>query len=93
MPEAQILMNRLATLDWVVINREYIPTFFRGDSKSFIDLTLATNRTARLISTWTVSEEESLSLHRVHTKLIKENWRKPYEDPQRYQQTPHRHQY
>lgn len=37
-------------LDIVVLNREDTPTFVRGESKSFIDLTHATTRTARSIS-------------------------------------------
>lgn len=53
-----------AVLDLVVINRGDTPTFVRGESKSFIDITLATTRIASKIKNWTVSDEESLSLHR-----------------------------
>lgn len=53
-----------AVLDIVVLNRGDTPTFVRGQSKSFIDITLATTRLAGRIRNWRVSEEESLSLHR-----------------------------
>lgn len=53
-----------AVIDLVALNRGNIPTFVRGNSKSFIDITLATLKTAGDICNWRVSEEESFSLHR-----------------------------
>lgn len=49
--------------DLTVHNSGETPTFVRGASRSYIDVTLSTNKIARKIRNWRVSEEESFSLH------------------------------
>lgn len=54
----------LASLDLVVLNTGYAPTFVRGSCESFIDITCATQSIATQVEKWQVLEEESLSDHR-----------------------------
>lgn len=58
-----ILAEWFASLDLVVVNRGNCPTFVRGSSKSFIDVTACTQTLARHISSWEVLLEENLSDH------------------------------
>ncbi|XP_074041466.1 uncharacterized protein [Leptinotarsa decemlineata] len=54
----------LQALDMVVLNEGSTPTFTRGATASYIDVTFATQKTSRLVHSWRVSTGESLSLHR-----------------------------
>ncbi|KAJ8972488.1 hypothetical protein NQ314_000164 [Rhamnusium bicolor] len=54
----------ISTLDLVVHNNGDIPTFERGNSTSFIDVTFSTQDIARDIINWKVLMEESMSPHR-----------------------------
>ncbi|KAJ8963710.1 hypothetical protein NQ314_005431 [Rhamnusium bicolor] len=54
----------ISTLDLVVQNNGDIPTFERGNSTSFIDVTFSTQAIARDIINWKVLMEESMSPHR-----------------------------
>lgn len=58
-----ILEEWLAELDMVVLNDGITPTFRRGTSSSFIDVTFSTQRIAKRIKNWRVMEDESLSDH------------------------------
>lgn len=62
-PKGAYWAEWIATLDLVVHNNGDTPTFQRGESKSFIDVTISTSNLAGRIKGWRVSEEESLSLH------------------------------
>ena len=53
------------TLDLVVHNTGDKPTFVRGRSESYIDVTCSTHRIARDISNWTVLDEEPVSDHSI----------------------------
>nr|CAI5847919.1 unnamed protein product [Callosobruchus analis] len=59
-----LLAEWLAGQNLIVINHGDTPTFQRGLSSSFIDITLATHKAAGKILEWKVIEEESLSDHR-----------------------------
>nr|CAI5862958.1 unnamed protein product [Callosobruchus analis] len=48
----------------VVYNKENSPTFVRGDSVSFIDITCSTQKVATQIHNWQILEEETLSDHK-----------------------------
>ncbi|XP_074028854.1 uncharacterized protein [Leptinotarsa decemlineata] len=54
----------LQALDIVVLNEGSTPTFTRGATASYIDVTFATQKTSRLVHSWRVSTGESLSIHR-----------------------------
>nr|CAH7749745.1 unnamed protein product [Callosobruchus chinensis] len=53
----------IAELDLVVHISGNNPTFWRGSSGSFIDITLSTQNLARAIDKWFVSDTESISDH------------------------------
>lgn len=53
----------LATRDMVVHNTGIMPTFIRGDTKSYIDVTISTTGIARRIKKWEVLETETLTEH------------------------------
>ncbi|XP_023310320.1 uncharacterized protein LOC108917090 [Anoplophora glabripennis] len=76
-PRGEYLMEWLAATDMTTLNTGETPTFSRGNSVSFIDVTCATANIAKKINKWQVLEEESLSDHRfiyfeiedqIHTK-------------------------
>ncbi|KAK9743609.1 Endonuclease-reverse transcriptase [Popillia japonica] len=50
-------------LDMVVLNRGGEPTFVRGQTKSYIDVTLSTNLIAMQITDWKVLDQVSLTEH------------------------------
>lgn len=59
----EILVEWLMEEDLVIHNQGDVPTFVRGDSTSYIDLTFSTRGIAKQIRNWRVIEEENLSLH------------------------------
>lgn len=58
----EIFIESTARKNVVVLNNGK-PTFERGTSKSYIDITAATERLSRKITGWDVMEEETLSDH------------------------------
>lgn len=59
----------------VVMIRGSKPTFQRGDSHSFIDVTLARESAASKVGNWKVLEEDSLSLHNyIEFEIITGRW-------------------
>lgn len=54
----------LSTLNLVVINTGEEPTFVRGDSKSYIDVTCSSVRIANEIDNWRVVDIENMSDHK-----------------------------
>lgn len=58
------MADLLASLDAAVCNNGQSPTFVRGQSQSYIDVTFVSARIQDLVSNWVVREDESLSLHR-----------------------------
>lgn len=57
-------MEWTSAQDIVVLNTGLEPTFVRGDSSSYIDVTLATNKIARKVSNWEVLDTETLTEHK-----------------------------
>lgn len=49
--------------DWLVCNTGTTPTFTRGRSTSFIDVTMASSNLSRKVKQWKVLDRESLSHH------------------------------
>ncbi|KAL4082648.1 hypothetical protein QTP88_029709 [Uroleucon formosanum] len=66
-PRGTLLADMLASLDAAVCNNGQSPTFVRGQSQSYIDLTFVSARILDSVSNWVVREDESLSLHRYIT--------------------------
>lgn len=59
-----LMLEWMAANGLVVINEGTAPTFHRGDQESHVDLTICSERTAGLISSWEVlTNEENLSDH------------------------------
>lgn len=58
------ILEHVARLGLIIINDGLLPTFVRGASTSYIDLTMASGTMARRLSNWRVLDEESLSLHK-----------------------------
>nr|CAI5829680.1 unnamed protein product [Callosobruchus analis] len=58
------LAEYMAALDIVAHNTGGTPTFQRGSSESFIDITLSTQSVAKKITNWKVMENETLSDHK-----------------------------
>nr|CAI5820275.1 unnamed protein product [Callosobruchus analis] len=58
------LAEYMAALDIVAHNTDGTPTFQRGSSESFIDITLSTQSVAKKITNWKVMENETLSDHK-----------------------------
>lgn len=76
----EYLVEWINTLNLVVINRGSTPTFARGNSSSFIDITLASDCMSKKVSKWKVSMEESMSLHRFITFSVDVKYKKsPFE--------------
>ncbi|XP_056645135.1 uncharacterized protein LOC130450650 [Diorhabda sublineata] len=59
--------------DLVVLNTGNEPTFIRGDSESFIDATIATNRVSQRVTNWEILDTETLTEHRHIAFEIKVN--------------------
>ncbi|KAJ8964370.1 hypothetical protein NQ317_003015 [Molorchus minor] len=66
----------LAALDMVAHNTGDRPTFVRGMSSSFIDITCSTRGLARKVKNWEVMDEETLSDHRYICFDVRENTHK-----------------
>lgn len=60
----EYLTDWLAQVDMVVHNKGEKPTFVRGNSESFIDVTCSSQNIATKIVNWEVLDDESLSDHR-----------------------------
>lgn len=69
----------IAALDMVVLNTGEVPTFVRGNTESFIDATISTQKFAKHITGWQVLDEETLTEHRYISYGITVN--KPSERP------------
>ncbi|KAK9708077.1 Endonuclease-reverse transcriptase [Popillia japonica] len=63
----------IAALNLVVQNTGLTPTFVRGETQSFIDVTLSTPKIAARVMDWQVFEEESLTEHRFISYVVKTN--------------------
>lgn len=59
----QMLVEWLAEEDLIVHNRGDIPTFIRGNSESYIDITFSSRKIADKVRNWHIIEEENLSFH------------------------------
>lgn len=59
-----ILSDLVAALDLTTCNNGDSPTFVRGQSKSFIDITFTSNTIRGKVHGWCVLDSESLSLHK-----------------------------
>lgn len=59
-----ILMEWISTLNLVIQNMGNKPTFVRKATKSFIDVTLASERVAKIITNWSVLDDETLTEHK-----------------------------
>ncbi|XP_060516906.1 uncharacterized protein LOC132696213 [Cylas formicarius] len=71
--KGDILSEWCSELDLVMLNRGTMPTFKKGTSESFIDVSFATSRLATRILSWEVSDEENLSDHNFIFLDIKED--------------------
>nr|CAI5840390.1 unnamed protein product [Callosobruchus analis] len=58
------LVEYMAALDIVAHNTDGTPTFQRGNSESFIHITLSTQSVAKKITNWKVMENKTLSDHK-----------------------------
>lgn len=63
----------LATLNMGVLNDGKKPTFIRGQSKSYIDVTCSTNKIQKEIRKWEVLDDETLTEHQYITFEISSN--------------------
>lgn len=59
----EILAEWLGEEDLIIHNEGTVPTFVRGDSRSYLDITFSTRNIGKQIVNWRVLEEENLSLH------------------------------
>lgn len=59
----ELVAEWMAEDDLIVHNQGETPTFIRGNSQSYIDLTFSTRKIAGSVVNWRVIEEESLSCH------------------------------
>lgn len=55
----------IAALELVVHNAGGMPTFVRGNTESYIDVTLSTQKISTRVANWKILEEESLTEHRL----------------------------
>lgn len=62
-PKGGVLADWVASRNMIVLNNGDRPTIERGMSRSYIDVTLATETLARNIQAWEVLDEETMSLH------------------------------
>ena len=56
--------------DLIIHNEGTVPTFVRGDSKSYLDITFSTRNIGKQIANWRVLEEENLSLHQQRFDIL-----------------------
>ncbi|XP_060536219.1 uncharacterized protein LOC132708112 [Cylas formicarius] len=71
----ELLSEWLAEENLIVHNRGSVPTFIRGSSESYIDITFSTQKIARQVINWKVLEEENLSLHQhILYTITGSNW-------------------
>lgn len=59
----EILLELIDEHALVVQNKGETPTFVRGESRSYLDITLTSEKISEDIISWEVSDEENLSLH------------------------------
>jgi len=64
------LADLMASMDLIACNQGGLPTFVRGNSGTYIDVTFVDSRRTHKVGNWAVHEEESLSLHRYITYSI-----------------------
>lgn len=64
----QLLTELIASRNMIVANNGNKPTFLRGDSTSYIDITFSTNKIANKIKNWEVLDNETLTEH-AHIKF------------------------
>lgn len=57
-------MEWISASDIVVLNTGLKPTFVRGNTESFIDVSMATNKIARQVRNWKVLDAETLTEHK-----------------------------
>lgn len=62
-PRGRILSEWFASLELTILNRGSTPTFIRGESSSFIDITVCTENLSTSVKRWEVLLEENLSDH------------------------------
>lgn len=60
----RILSEYMSQLNMVAHNQGQLPTFVRGSSASFIDVTLSTTNIAKKVGNWEVLQGETLSDHK-----------------------------
>jgi len=65
-----LLADMIAANSLCVCNKGNEPTFVRGNSRTHIDITMASENMVSHVKDWTVLDEESLSLHRYITYSI-----------------------
>ncbi|XP_060516982.1 uncharacterized protein LOC132696260 [Cylas formicarius] len=71
----ELLSEWLAEENLIVHNRGNVPTFIRGSSESYIDITFSTQKIARQVINWKVLEKENLSLHQhILYTITGSNW-------------------
>lgn len=58
------LVDIISALDASVCNEGQSPTFVRGESATYIDVTFASARIRGTVNNWSVRDDESLSLHK-----------------------------
>lgn len=63
------LADLMASMDLIACNQGGLPTFVRGNSGTYIDVTFVDSRRTHKVGNWAVLEEESLSLHRYISSL------------------------
>ena len=65
-PRGHVVMDWASGLDLSIVNRGDLPTFVRGEQRSYIDLTLCTADLAPKVRNWRVCrDEETLGCHQV----------------------------
>lgn len=57
------LTELLFELDVIALNNSNVPTFWRANGESFIDITIASQSMANFVRNWRVADEETLSDH------------------------------
>jgi len=62
-----LLTDLIASMDLIACNQGESPTFVRGNSGTFIDVTFVGSQLVGKVKNWKVLDEESLSLHKYIT--------------------------
>jgi hypothetical protein len=57
------LTELIFELDLIILNNSNVPTFWRTNGESFIDVTIASQSIANFVYNWRVADEETLSDH------------------------------